>query len=88
MVKRKPRLKDERVGLPMNSMPPADEFPLFVERLGNTPFKDLDQPEELATQNESTIEFPLISCRYGIPAQTSVPNQRHPARYGGGHRGS
>ncbi|WP_327687608.1 SPFH domain-containing protein [Streptomyces tubercidicus] len=51
-------MKDERVGLPMNSMPPADEFPLFVERLGNTPFKDLDQPEELATQNESTIEFP------------------------------
>ncbi len=58
MVKRKPRLKDERVGLPVNSVPPADEFPLFVERLGNTPFKDLDQPEELAGQNESTLEFP------------------------------
>ncbi|MEW9516255.1 SPFH domain-containing protein [Streptomyces tubercidicus] len=51
-------MKDERVGPPVNSMPLADEFPLFVERLGNTPFKDLDQPEELATQNESTLEFP------------------------------
>lgn len=58
MVKRKPRLKDERVGPPVNSVPPAGEFPLFVERLGTTPFKDLEQPEELATHNESTLEFP------------------------------